>query len=266
MLRLVVAATLALGACQNGAPSRHSATREGQAPPEPQPHPIASAEAPARLPPLRADWMVALSEGDVRIVVMPPTSATAPARLVIGVHGAGDRPDWACGGWRLGAQVSAFVACPEGHPMGAKTFGWVSPRQVEERALAALRAVTARYGAYVSAEPAIFAGFSQGATYAEPLLREHARLFPIALFAEGGYRTISSPSFAAAYRASGGRRVVIVCGTPSCFTSARAASKVLERAELETLVVGDERAGHNLNERMQRALQGAWPRITAPLR
>jgi hypothetical protein len=39
---------------------------------------------------------------------------------------------------------------------------------------------------------------------------------------------------------------------------------VLETAGIEALVVGDAKAGHNLNERMQRALQAAWPEISAP--
>ena len=41
--------------------------------------------------------------------------------------------------------------------------------------------------------------------------------------------------------------------------------KILERAGLEVLVVGDPAAGHNLNERMQVALRKAWPEISAPV-
>jgi predicted esterase len=123
----------------------------------------------------------------------------------------------------------------------------------------------AQYGEYLQAAPLIYAGFSQGATFAEPLLRRHAATFPIAILAEGAYRTTESPAFAAAYRAAGGQRVVLVCGGRACFASARRAQKVLKNAELEVLVVGDEKAGHNLNGEMQRALQQAWPEITAPL-
>jgi predicted esterase len=111
----------------------------------------------------------------------------------------------------------------------------------------------------------IYAGFSQGATLAEPFLRRNAARFPIAILAEGGYQTASSPAFAKAFREAGGRRVVLVCGSPSCFQRSRLSKTVLERAGLEALVVGDPHAGHNLNERMQRALQDAWPQISAPL-
>jgi len=123
----------------------------------------------------------------------------------------------------------------------------------------------ARFGAYLDAGPLVFAGFSQGATLAEPLLRRKAALFPIAILAEGGYQFSGSPDFAASYRAAGGRRVVLVCGTPSCFLSAARAERVLRRAGLEALVCGDARAGHNLNQEMQTALRAAWPRIVAPL-
>lgn len=230
-----------------------------------QAHPVLSAEASKGLAPLRSDWLVEIVEGKHTSVVMPPVGAVAPSRLILGAHGAGDRPDWACGGWRLGAQVTAFVACPQGHPMGPTTFAWVSPQQLEERALLTLQVVKARYADYLAHAPYIFAGFSQGATYAEPFLRRHAAQFPIAILAEGGYATMQSPGFAAAYRAAGGRRVVLVCGNPTCFVTARAAKRVLERAGLEALVVGDEKAGHNLNGRMQHALQEAWPQIVAPL-
>lgn len=251
-------------ACQKP-PSDPDARPVASREPPTEAHPLVSADAVKGLPPLRGNWLVEVADGSHNSVVMPPIGAVAPARLILGVHGAGDRPDWACGGWRLGAQVTAFVACPQGHPMGSKTFAWVSPQQLEERALVTLGAVKARYPDYLAREPYIFAGFSQGATYAEPFLRKHAASFPIAILAEGGYRIVSSPSFAAAYRAAGGRRVVLVCGNPTCFVTARRAKKVLERAGLEALVVGDEKAGHNLNGRMQQALQAAWPQIVAPI-
>jgi predicted esterase len=216
------------------------------------------------LVPLESSWLERLGEGDESVVVTPPVGATAPRPLVLGVHGAGDRPEWSCGGWRLASQVSAFVACPRGSPHGDR-FAWVSSRQLEQRVETAISKTRARFGAYVDPGPMIFAGFSQGATLAEPLLREQAARFPIAILAEGGYQTANSKAFARAYREAGGRRVVLVCGTPACFRSARSAMKVLMSAGLETLVVGDEKAGHNLNQRMQQALQTAWPQIAAPL-
>lgn len=260
--RLLCTLVWALFSCQN-------APRRGDVQPAPAPraeaHPVLPSEPSRSLPALAGDWQVLLRAGDRAIVVMPPVGAVAPARLLVGAHGAGDRPDWACGGWRLAAQASAFVACPEGHPLRATTFAWVSPQELEQRVLETVSALRARYANYLADSPLIFAGFSQGATYAEPLLRQHAALLPIAILAEGGYRTAQSPSFANAYHAGGGRRVVLVCGTASCFVSARTARPVLEHAGLDVVISGDPRAGHNLNGRMQTALQASWAAITAPL-
>lgn len=218
------------------------------------------------MPPLSGAWLTELETplAGVTAFVTPPIGATAPRPLVVGVHGAGDRPEWSCGGWRLASLSNAFVVCPQGNEMTPQTFAWASPQVLATRVEAAVAAVRAKYGDYVEAAPMIFAGFSQGATFAEPFLRQNAARFPIVILAEGGYATAKSPSFAKAFRAAGGRRVVLVCGSPGCFTSAISAKKVLETAGVETLVVGDAQAGHNLNERMQKALQAAWPEISAP--
>jgi predicted esterase len=207
-----------------------------------------------------------LETAAVTAFVAPPVGATAPRPLVVAVHGAGDRPEWSCGGWRLASLTNAFVVCPQGSPTTPRTFAWASPQLLSERVEAAVAAARAKFGEYVESGPMIFAGFSQGATFAEPFLRQNAARFPIAILAEGGYATARSPSFARAFRAAGGRRVVLVCGNPNCFSSAVTAKKVLETAGVEALVVGDAKAGHNLNERMQKALQAAWPELSAPPR
>jgi predicted esterase len=217
------------------------------------------------LPPLQAAWLERLGSGEHEIVVTPPVGTREPRPLVVGVHGAGDRPEWSCGGWRLGAQVSAFIACPHGSPQGHDRYAWRSSEQLSRGVDRAVEQTRARFGAYVSEGPLIYAGFSQGASLAEPLLLAQAARFPIAILAEGGYATARSPAFARAYSAAGGRRVVLVCGSPACFRSAKLARKALESAGLQVLVVGDEKAGHNLNQRMQQALQNAWPEIAAPL-
>jgi predicted esterase len=217
------------------------------------------------LQPLAGAWLEHLSDGEHPVVVMPPLGAIAPSRLIVGVHGAGDRPDWSCGGWRLASQVTAFVVCPQGANLTHETFAWASGQQLSERLEAALAVARARYAPYVDDAAFIYAGFSQGATLAEPFLLKNAARFPIAILAEGGYATARSPAFGRAFYAAGGRRIVLVCGSPTCFQSTIGARKVLETAGLQVLVVGDAKAGHNLNERMQQALQGAWPEIAAPL-
>jgi predicted esterase len=230
-------------------------------------HPVVAPAPPeASLPPLRATWLEWLGEGDTTVVVTPPLGVVSPTRLVVGVHGAGDRPDWSCGGWRLASQVSVFITCPQGSKQTSSTFAWKSGAAIEAGVDHAIEAARARFGAYIDGASFVYAGFSQGATLAEPLLRKQAARFPIAVLAEGGYQTAQSPAFAAAYHGAGGRRVVLVCGTPNCFRSAASSKTVLQRAGLEVLVAGDAKAGHNLNQEMQRALQAVWPQIIAPLR
>jgi predicted esterase len=231
-----------------------------------EPPPVTAAVAETSLPPLRATWLEWLDPDGDAVVIAPPLGVVAPTPLVVGVHGAGDRPDWSCGGWRLASQASVFVACPQGTRTSATTFAWRSSGALEAGVLRAIELARARFGKYIDESSFVYAGFSQGATLAEPLLRKRAARFPVAVLAEGGYQTAGSAAFAAAYRAGGGQRVVLVCGTPGCFRSAAGSKKVLEGAGLEVLVVGDPKAGHNLNQEMQRALQAAWPQIVAPLR
>jgi predicted esterase len=261
-----------LGACR-GAPDG-TATFRGQGAETGNPRPLdyarhppvteGGASASVGLPALQAEWLVALgTEADG--VVAPALGATAPRQVVVGVHGAGDRPEWSCGGWRLASQASSFVVCPRGSALTTDKFAWSSPQQLAQRVERAVSRTRELFGAHVDSGPMIYAGFSQGATLAEPLLRQHAARFPIAILAEGGYQTASSPAFARAFREAGGRRVVLVCGSASCFQRSRLSKGVLERAGVEVLVVGDPGAGHNLNGRMQQALQRAWPEISAPV-
>ncbi len=268
---LLLLLACALASCKTGAEIPQNAAANGstvaddkprQAPPQAAAGERAASPA---LAPLSGSWLEHLSEGETEVFVTPPLGAVAPSRLMIAVHGAGDRPEWSCGGWRVVAHLSAFVVCPQGARLTPQTFAWVSERQLSDRITVALRVAQARYAPYVDSAPFIFAGFSQGATFAEPFLRKHAAEFPIAILAEGGYATARSPAFASAFYTAGGRRIVLVCGSDACFRSATSSRKVLEKAGLEVLVIGDVKAGHNLNQEMQHALQRAWPDIAAPL-
>src|SRR5688572_16707083 len=64
---------------------------------------MSSAPPPPSLPPLTgASWLeeLPLSDGSLAYVA-PPVGAREPRPLIVAVHGAGDRANWACGGWRL---------------------------------------------------------------------------------------------------------------------------------------------------------------------
>jgi predicted esterase len=191
--------------------------------------------------------------------VAPPVGAREPRPLIVAVHGAGDRADWACGGWRLAASGYAFVVCPSGLPMGSERFGWDRGRTIHERVSLALEAVHARYARYIAKGPTLYAGFSQGATLAEPALLAEPSRFGLVALAEGGYALLQNPGFSKRLHEAGTERLLVVCGTPACFQTARRALPGIERQGLRAAIAGDPLAGHNLNQRMQDALHAAWP-------
>src|SRR6185369_13260365 len=65
--------------------------------------------------------------------VTPPIGAREPRPLIVAVHGAGDRAEWACGGWRVVASEYAFVVCPQGMKMDAMRFAWDSAQTIRAR-------------------------------------------------------------------------------------------------------------------------------------
>jgi predicted esterase len=216
--------------------------------------------------PLGGPWIVELSrEGKSFDMATLPLGAKERRPVVVAVHGADDNPHWACGGWRVGVEAYAFVACPGGLPMTDRSFGWSNTKSIETAVERALNALKQRYAAYLSDTPMIYAGFSQGAILAAPFLVENARRFPVAALAEGGYEYLTDAKFAHDYRAAGGQRILILCGTSPCFTTANHARPVLEKAGLAVVVTGDSQSGHNLNQGMQDALRREWKNLIAGL-
>lgn len=226
-----------------------------------------AAPAVSALPPLdHVNWVEPLPLADGHLAyVMPPVGAREARPLVLAVHGAGDRPDWACGGWRLGANEYPFVVCPQGLKFDAERFAWDAPATIQRRVEATLAAVRARFGAYIAEGPTLYVGFSQGATLAGPVLLEQHDRFQVVALAEGGYELLHNPAFLQRLKAQGTSRLMIVCGSPACFRSAEGARSGLTRSGLDWFTAGDPLSGHNLNQRMQVALRAAWPRFTAGL-
>jgi predicted esterase len=237
-----------------------SAVAEGGAP-------APSARGAPSLPPLTGlSWLeqMPLDDGSL-LYVSPALGATEPRPVVVALHGAGDRAEWSCGGWRVVASEYAFVVCPQGLKMDAERFGWDSPATIERRVEAALAAVHARFGAYVAEGPTLYVGFSQGATMAGPTLLAKKDRFPVVALAEGGYNLIRDTSFLQRLKANGTSRLLIVCGSPACFQTANSVRPSFARIALDLQIAGDPLSGHNLNQRMQAAVHPAWPSLVAGL-
>ncbi len=219
------------------------------------------------LPPLvGVAWIEHLDlEDGHEAYITPPIGTREPRPLIVAVHGAGDRAEWSCGGWRMVASEYAFVVCPQGLKMDAMRFGWDSAETIRKRVRLAIAAARARFGEYIAPGPIVFVGFSQGATLAAPTLLDPEQPFPAIALAEGGYNVIQNPATLKRLADQGVQRVLLACGTPGCFTTMKASVPHFERAGLGVLIGGDPVAGHNLNGEMQAGLQRVWPAFVADL-
>jgi predicted esterase len=223
--------------------------------------------ATSKLAPLTdAVWLEPLPMPPGRAAfVSVPLGATEPRPVMIGMHGAGDRPEWACGGYRGATDAFPFIVCPTGLPQGRsapdKFYAPAAERMAEdiESALAGLRS---RFGPYVAEGPLLFVGFSLGAMHGAKVLAAHASTFPVALLIEGGYAEITQ-ALAALYAEQGGKRVMLACGQAACRPSFRAAERALRRAGIEVLLLDAGTGRHNLDGAMTRALRDAWPKLVA---
>jgi len=254
---------------------RHSASPELTPPVSAQPPALPSAPAAtaaptlasAELPPLLGvAWIEHLElPGGHEAYVCPPLAAREPRPLIVAVHGAGDRAEWACGGWRMVAGEYAFVVCPQGQKMDATRFAWDSAETIRLRVESAVAAARARFARYIADGPTLYVGFSQGATLAGPTLLDPTQSFPFIALAEGGYNLARDRAFLGKLKARGVTSVLLACGTPACFATMRGAAEGLNALGLQALIAGDATAGHNLNREMQAGLQKVWPDFVAGL-
>jgi predicted esterase len=224
------------------------------------------AGAPKLAPLTDAVWLESLPmpPGHAAFVSVP-LGATEPRPVMVGMHGAGDRPEWACGGYRAATDAFPFIVCPRGVPEGPSDpdkFASPGPKWIQEDVASALRALRARFGPHVADGPLLYAGFSLGAIHGVKVIAENASLFPTALLIEGGYSEFT-PVLASAYAKGGGKRIMLGCGKPACRPSFAATQRALERAGVEVLLLDTKTGRHNLDGPMMKALHDAWPRLVA---
>ena len=183
----------------------------------------------AALPPLRdASWVerITLDDGSEAFVAVP-LGATQPRPVVVGVHGAGDRPDWSCSEWRATTGGHAWVVCPRGVPSQWKDFWtWGSAESIAKRAEQAMRIVRARFPGYVADGPMVYGGWSQGGTLAATVIAAHPGMFDRAVMLEIGHTPLDATSVVASLKAGGVKRAIVSCSSMPC----RELAKNLERA------------------------------------
>ena len=225
------------------------------------PSDASAAAKDAVLAPLHAEsWLIELHvDGyrDARVSV--PLGAKEPRPIVVALHGAGDRPEWACGGWRGVTDAFPFIVCPTGNPGGAPGgFVWGNDAAVEREVSAAVEAARVRFGEYVASGCILLTGFSQGAIRMTPILARGGEWCPEAVLCEGAYDALD-PTFARAFAGAAGRRILLGCSQPYCAKVFRERETLLRRAGVDVRTIYSGGRTHNLNGEMVSALRDAWP-------
>ncbi len=179
-------------------------------PPSAFPAPVLAHE----LPSLGGEWLVKLPlDGFGDAVVSVPLGATSPRSVVVAAHGRNDRPEWACGEWRGITEAGPFILCPHGVPADAppgRGLAFAGVERTRHEIDAGLAALRARFGAYVTDGPMIYAGFSLGAILGVSVVADDPGRFPIAVLGEGGQEQWT-PARVASFSGGGGQRVLFVC-------------------------------------------------------
>jgi hypothetical protein len=274
-----LAVILVAGVCACTEPRRDVVASAPGAPAPVAPRGSEPPPAPAAEAPDGADALAPLADPEGRVHVLAleggeeahvavPLGTTTPRPVVLGIHGAGDRPEWSCGEWSVVTRGRAFVVCPHGavDPRWKGTRVWSSGRAVADAAARALSALRARYGEHVAAGPLVYGAWSQGATLAGPAIARASELgLPIeqAVLVEIGHTAVDAPATAGELRKAGVRRLVVSCSSLECRDFARRMRGAAGTVELPLHVVDVGLRGHWFDAPVFEALAAEWPWLTA---
>jgi predicted esterase len=205
-------------------------------------------------------------------VVSVPAGATRPMPVVVAVLGIGDTPEEQCAAWKDVVGARAFVLCPRGsvrmvpddeadageagRKMRAAGFWPVNVETLDREVGAGLAALRAKYGSYVS-DSVVYAGFSRGAFLGASLAAKRAAIFRRVVLIEGGQTPWQTESIDG-FLKGGGKRVLFVCGQPSCVGESEAAARLLKGRGVETRVVHGAGEGHGYKKQVKQELIGAF--------
>ena len=187
-----------------------------------------------------------------------------PLPLIVASHGAGGVAEFECEYWRQLSEDRAIIVCPRGvrtrndQPSG---YFYRTHLTLETEVLAVVAAARRTLGERVAPDGGLYAGFSQGAIMGAGMIAPHGAYFPHLVLIEGGYE-YWSPQKAQQFKASGGRRVVFVCGTPWCRDHAQQPAQWLVQAGVEARVEF-ALAGHTPSGPVMRVTRAALPWLLA---
>jgi pimeloyl-ACP methyl ester carboxylesterase len=149
------------------------------------------------------------------------------------------------------------VARPDAGRIRQVGFYPVDVASVEREVSAALGALKARYGAYVSDHDVVYAGFSRGAFLGASVAAKHPDRFRRLVLIEGGQSPWQAES-ATAFARGGGRRVLFVCGQPQCVDESEQASATLRAQKVEAKVVQGAGEGHGYKKQVKEELRRSF--------
>lgn len=187
-------------------------------------------------------------------------AANEPRPLLVATHGAGGAPEGDCAYWMRLTRGQVFVLCLRGTPFertAPSSFYYKNHLELGRELVAALQAAHTAFGARLSPNAGLYAGFSQGATMGVGMIPPHGAELPHLVLIEGGY-DYWSVARAKQYRASGGRRVLFACGTKWCADKSEKAALWLRQAGLDVRVEYAKGVGHT-------PLGGVMDRVAAAL-
>jgi hypothetical protein len=228
------------------------------------------------LPPLTGDaWVTTLAlpnGGEAHVGV--PLGATRRLPIVVGVHGAGARPDWSCSEWLATTGGAAFIVCPHGSvdPRWAGTRVWGSGAAIAAESARAVRALRERYGAYLADGPLVYASWSWGSSLAADAIDAAngaaadggaADLsFDRAILVEAGHTALDAKLVTRTLSARGVSRVVVSCSSAKCRAFAKDAQAAAKRIDLPLHVVDVGDRGHWFDEPVFKAIGAELPWLT----
>ena len=231
--------------------------------PEPAPEPESEPE-PAREPAPSGTTELPVP-GFLPAVLSWPEAARWPAPTLVAAHGAGDSPEMQCEIWRSLLGKRGVILCLRGRSLrkGSRDHGFYYPNhlELEREALAALGALEARHSSHADVKRIVYAGYSQGAQMGLLMLVEHGALAPSLMLVEGGSGDWTQTRVKR-FRASGGERVALICGTPGCNKNAELGVRRLRAAEIDASLRYRAGAGHTYGGPLSEDMSTAFAELT----
>ena len=229
----------------------------------------APAVVDAGLAPLEGPWFQKWDiEGGGEVFATVPVGIREKRPVLVGVHGAGDRADWACSEWFATTAGWPLIVCPKGVPSRgseaarsaaeqekwAGFHSWSSAEQLAARADRAVSELRKRYGAYVDDGPMIFAAWSQGATLASNVVALRPRVYDTAVLVEAGHTPLDPSTVVANLEKGGVTRVVVSCSSIPCRNLSKGVETAAKRRSLPFLANDAGLRGHTFDEPVFRSL------------